>query len=171
MWRPAASRAIRTLIYGLLNFCRPMVAEEGYHSGTCAWPCRSRRKRRHNEILTEDLRPGCFVKELHDTVSDRGSEEIGLVEHERPVVVIREVAHLEDHRGRVCGDSVLEPTPTVRVVPAHRRSAVGRVVVKTRRRAKRILDVVQQRIPVRFASRSVRHLASTIPSGAAAIRV
>src|SRR6266849_9765021 len=108
-----------------------MVARQKWHSRCRARPRRSRRERRHDEILTKDARTRRVIQEFQDSIGDCTSEEIGFVEHERPVIVVRYVSHLEDHGRSMCRYGVLEAAPTKREVAAHLTRNVSRVVFKS----------------------------------------
>src|SRR5437867_6606679 len=66
---------------------------------------------------------------------------------------------------------VLKTTPVESEIAPHAVGDMYRIVIKSRRRAVRILDVVEQRILIGSAPRTMRHLESAVLADAVAIRM
>ena len=66
---------------------------------------------------------------------------------------------------------VLKTAPVESEIAPHAVSDMYRIVVKTRRRAVRILDVVEERVLVRSAPRTVGHLESAVLPDAVTVRM
>src|SRR5438309_3998817 len=127
---------------GLLRFRRPMGAAGSYtlaamlpiaRSGL--WPGRRTGEaalRRHDQVLAEDLRLRHVVEKTLQPIDDRGGDAVRFVDQEVAVVIVGEVAHLEDRSRCMCCGSVLVATPVERIVSAHGSTYVLEVIVKTR---------------------------------------
>src|SRR5207249_6161013 len=115
--------------------------------------------------------PRGVVQELHDSVGDRSRNDVGSVGHQRAIIVARDVAHFEDHGWGMGRYGVLKTTPVESEIAPHAVGDMYRIVIKSRRRAVRILDVVEQRILIGSAPRTMRHLESAVLADAVAIRM
>src|SRR5438552_15668177 len=161
---------------GLLRFRRPMGAAGSYtlaamlpiaRSGL--WPGRRTGEaalRRHDQVLAEDLRLRHIVEKTLQPIDDRGGDTVRFVDQEVAVVIVGEVAHLEDRSGCVCRGRVLVAAPVEGVVGTHGSTYVLEVIVETRQFRVLIAQHGAQFVLVRAAPRSMRDLEAAVLTGA-----
>src|SRR5437879_1929878 len=166
---------------GLLRFRRPMGAAGSYTLRPLLPIARSglgpgRRTgeaalRRHDEVLSEDLRTRHLVEKTLQPIDDRRGHPVRSVDQKVAVVIVGEIAHLEDRGRCMRRGSVLVATPVESVVRAHGSTYVLDVIVKTCQFRVLVGQPCDQFVLVRAAPRSVRDLEAAVLSCAITVRV